>query len=107
MQFTRRALFPGDSEIDQLYKIFNVLGTPTEEKWNGVAHLPDYNPNFPQWDAKPLNEVIPVNDTEEKFLSVSRIRIDKFFRGKFNFFLKKREALGNFVHKLTVLQTQK
>jgi serine/threonine protein kinase len=26
---TGRHLFPGDSEIDELYKIFQVLGTPT------------------------------------------------------------------------------
>ncbi|CAH2018709.1 unnamed protein product [Acanthoscelides obtectus] len=29
-QFTKRAIFPGDSEIDQLYKIFKILGTPSE-----------------------------------------------------------------------------
>lgn len=71
MQLTRRALFPGDSEIDQLYKIFRVLGTPTEETWKGVSYLPDYKTNFPVWDARPLNEVIPVNYIEEQFLNVS------------------------------------
>ena len=35
---TKRPLFPGDSEIDQLFKIFRQLGTPTEEVWPGVSH---------------------------------------------------------------------
>lgn len=26
-------LFPGADNIDQLYRIFNILGEPTEEKW--------------------------------------------------------------------------
>jgi serine/threonine protein kinase len=39
---TRRPLFPGDSEIDELFKIFRALGTPTEEMWPGVTSLPDY-----------------------------------------------------------------
>mmetsp|Transcript_19241 Transcript_19241/g.73916 ORF Transcript_19241/g.73916 Transcript_19241/m.73916 type:complete len:305 (+) Transcript_19241:73-987(+) len=57
---TKRPLFPGDAEIDQLYKIFAVLGTPTEETWPGVTDLPDYNPNtFPKWKAKPLKEAVP------------------------------------------------
>ena len=39
---TRRPLFPGDSEIDELFRIFRVLGTPSEESWPGVTRLPDY-----------------------------------------------------------------
>jgi serine/threonine protein kinase len=29
----RRPLFQGDSEISQIFKIFKILGTPTEETW--------------------------------------------------------------------------
>lgn len=36
-------LFQGDSEIDQLFKIFQVLGTPNEENWPEVTNLPDYH----------------------------------------------------------------
>jgi serine/threonine protein kinase len=39
---TGRPLFPGDSEIDELFRIFRVLGTPTEATWPGVSSLPDY-----------------------------------------------------------------
>ncbi|TCD60992.1 Cyclin-dependent kinase catalytic subunit [Steccherinum ochraceum] len=48
-------LFPGDSEIDQIFKIFRVLGTPNEEVWPGVRQLPDYKPSFPQWSAQDLS----------------------------------------------------
>lgn len=34
-------LFPGKSELDQLSKIFSVLGTPTEETWAGFSNLPN------------------------------------------------------------------
>jgi cyclin-dependent kinase len=49
---TRKPLFPGDSEIDQLFKIFRVLGTPTEELWPGITAYPDYKGSFPKWAAK-------------------------------------------------------
>ena len=47
-----RPLFPGDSEIDQLFKIFRTLGTPTEATWPGVSQLPDFKDTFPQWTKK-------------------------------------------------------
>lgn len=54
---TRRPLFPGDSEIDEIFKIFRILGTPTEADWPGVTSFPDYKPTFPKWikdNSKPL-----------------------------------------------------
>ena len=36
-------LFPGQSVLDQLGRIFHVLGTPTNESWPGVSMLPDWN----------------------------------------------------------------
>lgn len=57
-----RALFPGDSEIDELHKVFQVLGTPDEATWPGVTSLPDYSPAFPQWSARPLKAVVPSLD---------------------------------------------
>ena len=45
----KRPLFQGDSEIDQLFKVFRVLGTPTEENFPGVTQLPDFKVTFPKW----------------------------------------------------------
>jgi len=47
----RRPLFQGDSEIDQLFRIFRVLRTPTEEIWPGVTQLPDFKATFPSWTS--------------------------------------------------------
>lgn len=73
----RGPLFAGDSEIDEIFKIFrsvaspsiqplsqlthslpSVLGTPDEEDWPGVTTLPDYKPTFPQWSAQSLEKVV-------------------------------------------------
>ena len=45
----RKPLFPGDSEIDEIFKIFRLLGTPTEEVWPGVTTYPDFKASFPRW----------------------------------------------------------
>jgi len=47
----RRPLFQGDSEIDQLFRIFRVLRTPTEDLWPGVTQLPDFKATFPNWQT--------------------------------------------------------
>lgn len=61
---TKRPLFPGDSEIDELYKIFQLLGTPNETLWPGVTALPDYSPDFPTWRAQPLGQHMAVLDSD-------------------------------------------
>mmetsp|Transcript_6943 Transcript_6943/g.9723 ORF Transcript_6943/g.9723 Transcript_6943/m.9723 type:complete len:183 (+) Transcript_6943:1-549(+) len=38
----RRPLFPGNDDIDQLAKIFQILGTPTKESWPNVGALPEF-----------------------------------------------------------------
>ncbi|KAG0416812.1 Cyclin-dependent kinase 1, partial [Dictyocoela roeselum] len=45
-----RPMFPGDSEIDQLYKIFKILGTPNSETFTNLKKLPNYQPTFPVWE---------------------------------------------------------
>lgn len=45
-------LFPGDCEIDTIFKIFQKLGTPTASDWPGLETLPDFKPSFPKWPAK-------------------------------------------------------
>jgi len=54
-----RPLFPGESEIDQLIRIFSVLGTPNEELWPGISLLPDFSENFPKWTPKNLKDFVP------------------------------------------------
>ena len=50
----KRPLFTGDSEIDQIFKIFQWLGTPTEATWLGVTKIRDFKLTFPKWAPQPL-----------------------------------------------------
>jgi len=49
---TGAPLFAGDSEIDTIFKVFQKLGTPTEQTWPGVSELPDFKPSFPKWPTR-------------------------------------------------------
>ncbi len=51
--FTRKPLFPGDSEIDQLFKIFRCFGTPNENTWPNITNYPGYSDSWPKWNPKP------------------------------------------------------
>jgi len=53
-----KPLFPGDSEIGQLFKIFQIMGTPNESTWTGVSKLPDYKNCFPQWKPKDFGDIV-------------------------------------------------
>jgi cyclin-dependent kinase 1 len=73
----RKPIFHGDSEIDQLFRIFrcvlrlfliifhkyrivccSILGTPTEETWKGVSELHDYKTTFPKWKGNRLEQTV-------------------------------------------------
>ncbi|XP_010545939.1 PREDICTED: cyclin-dependent kinase A-1 [Tarenaya hassleriana] len=54
----KKPLFPGDSEIDELFKIFRIMGTPNEDTWRGVTSLPDYKSAFPKWKPKDLTSIV-------------------------------------------------
>uniref|UniRef100_A0AAZ3SG49 cyclin-dependent kinase n=1 Tax=Oncorhynchus tshawytscha TaxID=74940 RepID=A0AAZ3SG49_ONCTS len=90
---TRRALFPGDSEIDQLFRIFRTLGTPDEAAWPGVTSMPDYKPSFPKWARQELSKVVPPLDDDgrellgqmlaydpNKRISAKNALVHRFFR---------------------------
>ncbi|KFR17444.1 Cyclin-dependent kinase 3, partial [Opisthocomus hoazin] len=71
-----KAMFPGDSEIDQLFQIFRTLGTPTEATWPGVTQLPDYNREFPRWARKEMKEIVPKLDRDGRDLLVQLLLYD-------------------------------
>ncbi|KAM3727081.1 Cyclin-dependent kinase [Dirofilaria immitis] len=51
-------LFMGDSEIAQIFAIFRIMSTPTEETWRGVSNLPHYSIKFPQWKKCSLQKIL-------------------------------------------------
>ncbi|XP_065834666.1 uncharacterized protein [Oscarella lobularis] len=54
-------LFPGMKDtVDQLTKIWQLLGTPTEETWSGVSKLPEFQKyEFYQYTPSPLKTYVP------------------------------------------------
>ena len=91
MAMQGQPLFPGDSEIDQIFKIFrfvdvltlhathypdtcfpSILGTPNDDTWPGVSAMPDYKPTFPQWSRQEIAKIVPtLDDTGLDFLKWS------------------------------------
>ncbi|CCH62625.1 hypothetical protein TBLA_0H03440 [Henningerozyma blattae CBS 6284] len=59
----RKPIFSGDSEIDQIFKIFRILGTPNESIWPDIVYLPDFKPSFPKWHRKDLAQIVPSLDS--------------------------------------------
>jgi len=55
----KRPLFPGDSEIDQLFRIFRICGTPKKSEWPSLSNYPDFTNKFPQWKAKSWKSLFP------------------------------------------------
>ena len=51
-------LFPGNNDIDQIYRVFQVMGSPSPESWPGAEALPDFSkisfPNLPPVDFRLL-----------------------------------------------------
>ncbi|GAA5943607.1 hypothetical protein JCM3775_005825 [Rhodotorula graminis] len=69
-------LVPGDSEIDQIFRIFRLMGTPTESTWPGLVHMPDYKASFPQWRATDLRRALPEMDDRALALLNGMLQID-------------------------------
>ncbi|BGP07795.1 Cyclin-dependent kinase catalytic subunit [Rhodotorula toruloides] len=69
-------LVPGDSEIDQIFKIFRLMGTPTEQTWPGLKQMPDYKASFPQWRATDLRQLLPEMDDRALHLLNGMLQID-------------------------------
>eukprot|EP00009_Paramoeba_aestuarina_P015140 CAMPEP_0201537540 /NCGR_PEP_ID=MMETSP0161_2-20130828/65054_1 /ASSEMBLY_ACC=CAM_ASM_000251 /TAXON_ID=180227 /ORGANISM="Neoparamoeba aestuarina, Strain SoJaBio B1-5/56/2" /LENGTH=357 /DNA_ID=CAMNT_0047943875 /DNA_START=25 /DNA_END=1095 /DNA_ORIENTATION=- len=44
-------LFPGDCEIDQIFKIFQMLGTPSHEDWGDFERCKYFSKHFPVWSG--------------------------------------------------------
>lgn len=60
---TQKALFQGENEIDQLGKIFFLLGTPDEDNWPESKHLPLYT-EFTKSDKKDLKTIFKNEDDD-------------------------------------------
>ena len=60
--YTGRPLFPGTTNEDQLQRIFRLMGTPSEQSWEGISKLPEYKASFPVFATQDLHRMIPQID---------------------------------------------
>ncbi|KAJ1339126.1 hypothetical protein BSLG_006264 [Batrachochytrium salamandrivorans] len=62
-------LFPGQNDIDQLYCVIGILGSPTSEVWPELDKLPDYGKiQFPSLPPIPLENICPDASTDAALL---------------------------------------
>lgn len=66
-------LFKGRCKVGQLYKIFELFGTPNESLWHGVTSLPFYLNTFPQWKPRKFSDIF---HTDEKAVDL----LEKMFK---------------------------
>ncbi|XP_057528594.1 cyclin-dependent kinase F-4-like isoform X1 [Amaranthus tricolor] len=79
--FTLRPLFPGLSEADEIYKICNVIGSPTENSWaHGLLLARAMNYQFPQLTGVHLSTFIPSASDDAISLIKSLCSWDPFKR---------------------------
>lgn len=46
-------------EIEQIFQIFSIMGTPNPKIWPGIEKLPDFKGSFPRWKKQNLKELLP------------------------------------------------
>ena len=56
---TKKALFPGKNEEDQLLRIFKIMGTPAPDEWSGITELQGYRDDFPQFEKEDIANHVP------------------------------------------------
>ena len=64
--FLRKPLFPGQYEMDQLTKIFDIVGTPNERDWPERAAVT--RNNFRECSPRSWSDVVPEIDPHAKDL---------------------------------------
>jgi len=76
--YIKKPIFAGNGEIQQLYQIFKLLGTPNEELWPGLStHKYWHGHKYPQYCPRDLSEALPNMDKHGlDLLSVSCCMLD-------------------------------
>eukprot|EP00095_Tigriopus_kingsejongensis_P009173 maker-scaffold145_size311916-snap-gene-1.9 protein:Tk09173 transcript:maker-scaffold145_size311916-snap-gene-1.9-mRNA-1 annotation:"cell division protein kinase 4" len=72
--FLRKPLFPGQYEMDQLQKIFDKIGTPSEEDWPENAAVA--RSNFKVTNAQAWKDMVPEMDEQAQDLVRKMLSFD-------------------------------
>jgi len=97
--FSKKPLFQGECEIDQLFKIFKQFGTPTGNTWQNFEELKHYSDQFPRWKGENISKLMKNNACEEAIhLILQLLKLDPRER------ITPKAALDHQYCKLTVRQ---
>ena len=68
---TGEILFQGDSEIGQIFKIFNVLGSPSceDSDWKEAMNFPEYKISYPKFKGTGIRSIVS-NITDDLLLDL-------------------------------------
>lgn len=67
----QKPLWNGSSQLDQICKIIDDLGTPTEEIWSGLSALPDWGKlQFPPKDPKDWHDILPDSPSTDVLVDI-------------------------------------
>ncbi|KAK6367409.1 hypothetical protein LTS17_010335 [Exophiala oligosperma] len=72
---TREPLFQGQTEVDQLSKIFGLLGTPTNETWPGFRALPNAKALHPVLSRSSSSSQSSLTVSKFPYLTTSGLRL--------------------------------
>ncbi|XP_069012012.1 cyclin-dependent kinase 4 [Embiotoca jacksoni] len=76
--FRRKPVFCGDSEVDQLGKIFEVIGLPPEDEWPTDVTL--LRKHFPPLITRPITDFVPEINEQGAQLLLKMLTFDPFKR---------------------------
>ncbi|XP_035008069.1 cyclin-dependent kinase 4 [Hippoglossus stenolepis] len=76
--FRRKPLFCGESEVDQLGKIFEVIGLPSEDEWPTDVTL--LRKHFPSLVPRPITEFVSEIDEQGTQLLLNMLTFDPLKR---------------------------
>ena len=71
---SRKPLFPGLNETDQLSRIMGLLGTPAEEDWPQDTDV--LRANFANYRARDISEILPELEPEARDLIQKMLHFD-------------------------------
>lgn len=78
--YTHRPLFPGQSNEDQLEKIFRLMGTPSELSWPGISKMDNYRTDFKSFATQDLQLILPQIDEDGIDLLSHLLKLDPEYR---------------------------
>jgi serine/threonine protein kinase len=79
--FNLKPLFNGANDIDQIFRVFQVMGTPKVDMWPEVVDLPDYNKvRFPDMEPLDFRLLFPRLSDEDIDFMLSMLKLNPSHR---------------------------